>query len=140
MISNSNFINYERVRHYQGKFDLMTGEDFEQYCGILLNELGFSNIKFTPKSKDHGIDILATIIDSTFSIQCKCSIDPIGVSAIRDVFAGKFIYKSDVAVVMTNSSFTEQAKEEADILGVKLWGREHICYLTDTYYFPQNKA
>lgn len=139
-MSNLTIIDYEKIRLYHGKFDLMTGEDFEQYCGILLDELGFSRIKFTKKSKDHGVDIIATIFDSTFSIQCKCSGDPIGVSAVRDVFAGKFIYKSDVAVVMTNSSFTEQAKEEADILGVKLWGREHICYLTDTYYFPQNKA
>lgn len=133
--SNFNNLYYDKIRCYNGKFDLMSGLDFEYYCGILLNEIGFSSIKFTPKSKDHGVDIFAFSVGAEFAIQCKCSCDPIGVSAVRDAFSGKHIYKKDVAIVMTNSNFTDQAKEEANILGVKLWGNPYLSYLTDRYYW-----
>ena len=41
----------------------------------------------------------------------------------------KKIYKKDIAVVLTNRYFTDQAIEEAEELGVKLWDRDKLLAL-----------
>lgn len=129
---------HQRIEMYNGKFELMTGEDFEQYCALLLSKIGFKNIKFTAQSGDHGSDILAEAIGATYAIQCKCYSDVIGVSAVRDAYVGKIIYKKDVAIVMASNYFTKQAQEEAEILGVKLWDKEYMNFFTDEFYLKNN--
>lgn len=104
----------------------MTGIDFEKYCAHLLSENGFINIKITPPSGDHGIDLLAEKDDVSYAIQCKYYSDSVGNSAIQQAHTGKSLYRKDIAVVMTNSYFTHQAMEEASALGVKLWDKNKI--------------
>ena len=50
----------------------------------------------------------------------------VGNSSVKEAFSGKAYYNRDIAVVMTNSKFTEQAIEDASRLGVKLWDGEKI--------------
>ena len=104
----------------------MTGIKFEVFSSQLLLKNGFTNVKTTPKSGDHGIDILAEKDDITYAIQCKFYSGNVGNSAIQQAHTGKSLYKCDVAVVMTNSSFTSQAIEEAKFLNVKLWDGKKI--------------
>ena len=104
--------------YYEG---ITSGEDFERYCANLLTDNGYTNIKMTPGSGDHGVDILAEKDFITYAIQCKYYSSPVGNSAIQEAYSGKGIYKRDIAVVMTNSSFTNQAIDDANNLGVKLW-------------------
>ena len=116
----------ERVALYNNQYDYMDGHDFEYYCADILKKNGFSNVKVTQGSGDHGIDILADKDDISYAIQCKCYSSNIGNAAVQQAHTGKSIYHKDIAVVLTNQYFTTQAKEEADVLGVKLWDRDKL--------------
>ncbi len=107
-------------------YDNLSGIEFEKYAAHVLSLNGFENIKFTPASGDHGIDILAVKNDISYAIQCKCYSSNIGNSAIQQAHTGKSIYHKDVAVVLTNQYFTPQAISEANTLNVKLWDRNKL--------------
>jgi len=107
-------------------FDDMDGHHFERLCADILKKNGFVDVEVTQGSGDHGIDILAEKDDITYAIQCKCYSSDIGNAAVQQAHTGKSIYKRDIAVVLTNRYFTAQAKEEAQMLGVKLWDRDKL--------------
>jgi restriction system protein len=107
-------------------FDDMNGHEFEYYCAGLLKNNGFYDVEVTQGSGDHGIDILAEKDGITYAIQCKCYSSSIGNAAIQQVHTGKSYYKRDIAVVLTNQYFTQQAIEEAKEIGVKLWDRDKL--------------
>ena len=104
----------------------MSGHDFEYFCADLLSRNGFIKIKVTQGSGDHGVDILAEKDGISYAIQCKCYSGNVGNSAVQEAHTGKSIYKKDIAVVLTNRYFTDQAINEANILGVKLWNRNSL--------------
>ena len=110
-------------------FDYMDGHDFEYFCADILTKNGFSSVEVTQGSGDHGIDILAEKDGITYAIQCKCYSKDIGNAAVQQAHTGKSIYKKDIAVVLTNRFFTQQAQEEANALGVKLWDRDKLLNL-----------
>lgn len=107
-------------------YDSMSGTQFESFCKWLLCEHNFTNVETTKASGDHGIDILAEKDDITYAIQCKCYSSNIGNAAVQQAHTGKSLYNRDIAVVLTNQYFTSQAKEEASVLGVKLWDRDKL--------------
>lgn len=83
-------------------------------------------MEVTKGSGDHGIDILAEKDGIAYAIQCKCYSSNIGNAAVQQAHTGKSIYHKDIAVVITNRYFTQQAIEEAAALGVKLWDRDKL--------------
>lgn len=105
----------------QYNFNDMTGTDFEIFCASILKMNNFIKVFVTPKSGDHGIDILAEKDGITYAIQCKKYSGHVGNDAVQQAHTGKSIYGRDIAVVLTNNTFTDQATNEAKILGVKLW-------------------
>ena len=107
-------------------YDNMDGHDFEYYCADILRKNGFCNVEVTQGSGDHGIDVLAEKDGISYAIQCKCYSSNIGNAAIQQAHTGKSLYRKDIAVVMTNRFFTQQAINEANELGVKLWDRNKI--------------
>lgn len=111
---------------YSLNYDNMEGHDFEYFCAAILRENGFINVEVTQGSGDHGIDVLAEKDDISYAIQCKCYSSNIGNAAVQQAHTGKSLYNKDVAVVMTNQYFTQQAKEEAQTLRVKLWDRDKL--------------
>ena len=116
-------------RVFDKSIDDMSGKEFEEYCAFILSRNGFENIKTTPSSGDHGIDLLAEKDGISFAIQCKRYSGKVGNSAIQEAHTGKVLYKKDIAAVLTNSTFTEQALEEGAVLGVKLWDRRYLGQL-----------
>lgn len=120
--------NYEDlgIDYSQTNFDNMSGIEFEKYCAYILSKNNFTEIKITPASGDHGIDILALKNEITYAIQCKCYSDNVGNAAVQQAHTGKSLYNKDIAVVMTNRYFTAQAIDEAKVLGVKLWDRDKL--------------
>ena len=104
----------------------MDGYQFELFCAEMLKNNGFINVTVTQKSNDHGIDILAEKDTITYAIQCKRYSSKIGNAAIQQAYSGKGFYHQDVAAVLTNQYFTEQAKIEAQAIGVKLWDRDKL--------------
>lgn len=107
-------------------YDEMTGLEFEHFCADVLKKNAFYNVEVTQGSGDHGIDILAEKDDISYAIQCKCYSSNIGNAAIQQAHTGRSLYQRDIAVVLTNQYFTQQAKDEAKVLGVKLWDRDTL--------------
>jgi hypothetical protein len=119
----------DEISIYDHLSDISTvekGTAFEEYCASLLKLKGFKNITLTEASGDHGIDILAEKDEISYAIQCKYYSGTVGNSAVQEAYSGKKYYDCEIAVVMTNSIFTVQAREEAEINKVKLWDGEVI--------------
>lgn len=128
-----------RARSYKGVFrkgsltvtelDTMDGITFEELtCDILLAN-GFEIAENTPATGDFGVDILAQKEGMTYAIQCKRYLEPVGLEAIQQVYAGRAYYECHVAVVLTNQTFTANAQKLADKLGVVLWDRDTLRLL-----------
>lgn len=97
-----------------------TGEEYEQYVAKRLSANGYRNIKLTQKSGDYGADVLCEKNGIKYSVQCKMYSNPVGVSAIQEVYTSLSHYGYDKAMVITNSTFTPQAHKLAGDNGVIL--------------------
>ncbi len=102
------------------------GYEYEAYVASILEKNGFTNVHVTKGSGDRGVDIICEdLYGQKCAVQCKMYTgSPVGFKAVQEVFTGKQLYHCDVAMVITNSYFSEQAKEGASQLQVKLL--EHI--------------
>lgn len=98
-----------------------SGYDYEEECAEELKRRGFTNITVTPKSGDQGIDITAWKDGFMYGIQCKYYQGAVSNKAVQEAFAGAKYYHCDIPVVMTNSTFTDSARNLAHEIGVKLW-------------------
>ena len=98
------------------EIDAMDGIDFEDYTAGLLRRMGYRNVRVTAK-----------LNDELGGFQCKRYTGNLGVKSVQEVFAGAAKYRADKAVVITNSYFTEAAKELADDTNVMLWDRDYLC-------------
>lgn len=121
----------ERIKWYNNKFDYMTGNDFEQFCALVLQGNGYTT-QVTPASGDFGVDIIAEQSGITYAIQCKCYSSDIGVDAVYQVAGGMKYYHANLGIVLTNRYFTRQAQELASGIGVVLWDRDSLIKLIHT--------
>lgn len=110
--------------------DKMDGATFEHFCTDLLRVNGWTDVRITPASGDHGIDITAEKDDIKWGFQCKrwngTKVDAV---AIGQTYKGKALYECDMVAVITTSTLTAQAEGEAKQLGIKVWGRGKIRQL-----------
>jgi hypothetical protein len=107
------------------------GTVYEDMCARYLAYRGYTNIRKTPASNDHGIDIIASKNGITYGIQCKYYEGSVGSHAVMEAYAGKPYYGVDVAVVMTNSVFTPSAIAQARADGVQLWDHQNAHIPTE---------
>lgn len=114
--------------------DHMDGHQFEYYCADLLMRNGYSNVVVTPGSGDQGVDILAERDGTTYAVQCKCYSGKVGNKAVQEAFSGRTYYDRNVAVVLTNNYFTEQARDAARKMNVLLWDRNTLLALDRVAY------
>lgn len=110
------------------------GEEYEQICCQKLKQHGFMHVKTTPRTGDHGIDILAKRAGKKYAIQCKYYSSSVGNHAIQEAFSGCSYYGYDIPVVLTNSIFTQNAIDEANKLGVQLWSQNKIPFSDKTFF------
>lgn len=122
----------ECVIEKDDKFDCATGIEFEKLCADILLKNGFKNIVLTPSTGDQGVDIIAEKDFIKYAIQCKNYNSPVGNTCVQEVHAGKIYYNCHVGVVMTNSTFTQGAKELAQATGVLLWDRKVLQEMMDS--------
>jgi HJR/Mrr/RecB family endonuclease len=108
------------------EIDVMTGVDFERRLASLFGDLGYRVVP-TGRSGDFGGDLLVTDdAGRTAVVQSKRYRKSVGVSAIQEAHAARSYYGADLAIVVTNSTFTRQARELAERTGVELWDRDVI--------------
>ena len=105
-----------------------TGEEYELICCQQLKQHGFTHVKTTPRTGDHGIDILAKRAGKTYAIQCKYYSNSVGNHAIQEALSGCKYYDCDIPVVLTNNTFTRNAIDEAKKVGVQLWAQNKIPF------------
>lgn len=113
--------------------DLMTGVEFENYMAFLLEKNGYLKVKVTQSYGDQGIDIIAQKDNIKFGFQCKRWKKNVGNKAIQEVHAGIGYYSLDKAIVVTNSYFTQSAKQLASKLDVELWDRKTLIKFLEDY-------
>ena len=111
--------------------DTLDGYNFEKVCAYILCCNGYINICVTSGSKDRGIDIIAEKDGMKYAVQCKHYSSNVGNHAVQEAFSGKSIYNADVAVVLTNSYFTQQAEQDARTLCVELWNRSKLLNMIE---------
>ena len=98
----------------------MTGHDYEYLVARYLRNNGYTGIKVTKGSGDYGVDVVAHKRGKKYAVQCKHYTGPVGLSAVQEAVAGKAMYKCDSAMVVTNSTFTNAARDLAKANNVVL--------------------
>lgn len=99
-----------------------TPYEYEEYVGSLLAYKGYKNVQVTPKSGDYGADIICKDKKGNkYAVQCKMYSKPVGYKAVEEVLGAMHYYNCNKAIVVTNSTYTKQAVEAADKVGVVLW-------------------
>ncbi len=108
--------------------DRLSGSAFEDFICEVLKSNGFSNVEKTGKAGDQGGDLKAKRGDEQLVIQAKrYSIDrKVTNSAVQEVIGAIAYYNANKGVVITNSFYTQSAKELAKINNVELWDRNNV--------------
>jgi len=115
-------LSYSEIREIRRPYlENISGYEYEEQCADELRKQGFQKVEVTRSSGDQGIDVIAWKDNLKYGIQCKHYQGSVSNKAVQEAFSGAKFYDCDIAVVMTNSTFTESAKELAHKIGVKLW-------------------
>ena len=93
--------------------DTMDGLTFEYYIAQLLIDLGYTEVSLTEKY-DYGVDIIAEKDGIRWGIQTKRYSGLVKAAAVRQVVTGLRLYGCERAMVITNSSFSNVARQLAD--------------------------
>ena len=103
--------------------DNMTGLEFEKYVVKLLKSQGYKYVRLTEKY-DLGVDIIAEKDGIRWGIQVKRYSGLVKADAVRQAVTALRRYRCDRAMVITNSSFSQTAKELASSNDCVLLGRD----------------
>lgn len=107
------------------ELDQLGGEDFEKYLEILFRKLNYK-VTRTPYQGDYGADLVIQKDGVQTVVQAKRYTRTVGVKAIQEAVAAKDYYKCTKAMVVTNSSYSQQAKQLAAANQVELWDRDQL--------------
>lgn len=106
---------YERIRLRRlglAEVDYVSGEEFERWVAGQLEQRGYL-CAVRDRQADYGCDIIATKNGVRVGIQAKRHHQAVGVSAIQQVIAGWNYEGCDAVAVVTQSSFSEKARDLA---------------------------
>ncbi|MGE5472678.1 MAG: restriction endonuclease [Ignavibacteriales bacterium] len=107
------------------EIDNMRGEVFEDYLLEHFKNLGYSG-HLTPKTDDYGADLVLKKAGRKVVVQAKRWKMNVGVDAIQQVIGAIKYYDANKGMVVTNSSFTENAYDLANSNGIELWDRKKL--------------
>ena len=105
--------------------DQMTGKDFEKFLEVVFKRSGYS-VERIQYIGDYGADLVLVKDGVRTVVQAKRWNRTVGIKAVQEVVASKGKYKCTEAVVVTNSTYTQQAVELARANDVRLWNREDL--------------
>jgi len=120
--------------------DKLDGLAFEQFIAGILSSNDFTDVNVTRGSGDQGGDITANQGDEKLVIQAKrYSIDKkVTNSAVQEVIGAIAWYNGNRGVVVTNSIFTNSAKELAKKNNIELWDRQKVSKFIEVYNLKKN--
>lgn len=118
--------NQKHIRQDLYDVDCMDGYEFEHYVASLLSDNGYTNVVVTQSSGDFGVDIVCDFFSTKYVFQCKHYSKNVGVKSVQEIYSGMKHYGADVGAVITNSYYTENAKQLAQETGVVLYDRDGL--------------
>lgn len=122
---------YHNLKNISSLDDL-DGFEFESAIAGLYEHKGYS-VEITKASGDYGVDVLARKGTEVLAIQAKRYTRKVGIKAVQEVSSGAFYYKATKAIVITNSFFTDQAKELAKNTGIILVNKKRLANMWESY-------
>jgi len=133
--------------------DTLNGIEFERYLKAHFTRKGYK-VYLTPPQGDYGVDLVIEKHGERIAVQAKRYNHEAGYKvnykAVQEVAAGKALYQCKKGLVITNSFFTESAKDLAKYNNIELWDRKelirqfkslyspHLAMYKDGYYFIKN--
>lgn len=139
IINNKNYLKIAKAidsftKYYENSSSVdsenLTGHQYEQYIANKLNKLGWQT-KVTKGSGDNGVDIIAYKYEVRVAIQCKKYSSNVSNKAVQEIFSGKNFYAAQIAAVVTNNTYTKNAKNAASMLGVYLLNDHYLHKLDE---------
>lgn len=109
--------------------DQMTGRQFEEYVGTLFSSFGYT-VTYTPTTGDYGADLILKKGQEVIVVQAKRYKQSVGVRAVQEVLPAMKFYKGNIALVITNSTYTKQALLLAKQNDVRMVDREALIRLS----------
>ncbi len=101
----------------------LTHEQYEQFCGLLLEQNGWK-VSYTKKTGDQGADVIAEKPNRRIIVQCKQWSSSVGNHAVQEVHAACSFYQSQHAqtqgIVVATAGYTSGARDLANKTGVLL--------------------
>ncbi|SFF27614.1 restriction system protein [Sulfitobacter brevis] len=97
----------------------MSPIDFEYFVAGIFQSSGW-DAEVSKASGDQGADVVASRDGCKVVVQCKLYSKPVGNKAVQEVIAARQYYDSDLAYVVTNSTFTRSASQLAAASSVRL--------------------
>lgn len=107
------------------EIDDLDGYQFEDFLVELFKGFGYY-VEPTSYSGDYGADLIISDKVKRIAIQAKNYTGNVGNAAVQEIVAAQNHYKCDIAMVITNSYFTKQAKMLATTNGTILIGRDEL--------------
>lgn len=107
------------------EIDKMTGVQFEEYLRLMFINAGYK-VKRTPVTGDFGADLILEKNEKRIAVQAKRYKSNVGIKAVQEASSSRFHYKAHETWVVTNSNFTQAAKELSQSNKVRLVGREKL--------------
>lgn len=106
--------------------DAMEGTRFEEFLAELFSHMGY-RIQLVGNSHDFGADLVLTSHRQRIVVQAKRYTGNVGIAAVQEVLGAVQYYHGTRGMVVTNSGFTESARELAARSGVDLWDRQRLA-------------
>lgn len=122
-----------------GDFERLGGLEFESYIQKLFQILGYTVVK-TKASGDQGADLIISKDNEKIAVQAKKYSGGVSNKAIQEVVAAKNYYKTDGALVITNSFYTKGAIDLALANKVELWDGKKLNAIINDLNKPCKKS
>ena len=107
------------------KIDVMSGTEFEEYLKARFEHMGYK-VLLTPATNDYGADLILNKKGEVTVVQAKRYNGNVGNKAVQEVVAAQAYYDADHAMVITNSYYTDNAINLAEVNNVELWDRDNL--------------
>ncbi len=107
--------------------DHMDGRQFEERLAAHFRQQGY-RVDLTPYQGDFGADLIVERDGLRTAVQAKRYSGNVGVGAVQEIVSARGYYHCQQAMVVTNSSFTQAARQLAVANGVTLWDRNGLIH------------
>jgi restriction system protein len=121
---------------FQAFSNSMTSAQFEHFCASELRQVGWT-ARVTQQSRDQGADVIAELGHLRVVIQCKLYGQPVGNKAVQEVAAARAHQRAPIGVVVSNNSYTSDAKQLATTNGILLLHYSDLRNLQNLLYQRQ---